>query len=72
VWEFAQAQAQRFVALFERYVLDNVEAVDPSALAQVIEALRTAGIDVVAAALGIAIDAAAADAVARHLPPPVS
>jgi len=72
VWEFAQAQAQRFIALFERYVLDNVEGVDPSALAQVIEGLRTAGIDVVAAALGMAIDAAAADALARHLPPPVT
>jgi len=72
VWEFAQAQARRFIHLFERYVLVNVEQVDPTALAQVIEGLRTAGIGVVAAALGIAIDDAAADAVARHLPPPVS
>jgi DNA-binding transcriptional MerR regulator len=70
VGEFARAQAERFVALFERYVLAAVDEVDPVALAKVIEALRAAGIDVVAAALAIAIDEAAADAVARHVPRP--
>jgi len=70
VGEFARAQAARFIALFERYVLANVDEVDPAVLAKVIEALRAAGIDVVASALAIAIDEAAADAVARHVPRP--
>jgi DNA-binding transcriptional MerR regulator len=70
VGEFARAQAERFVSLFERYVLSAVDEVDPAAMAKVIEALRAAGVDVVAAALAIAIDEAAAGAVARHLPPP--
>jgi DNA-binding transcriptional MerR regulator len=70
VGEFARAQAARFVSLFERYVLAAVDEVDPAAMAKVIEALRAAGIDVVASVLAIAIDEAAADAVARHVPRP--
>jgi DNA-binding transcriptional MerR regulator len=68
VAEFAREQAERFIALFERYVLADVADVDPTALAKVIEGLRAAGVEVVATAVSMAIDEAAADAVARHAP----
>jgi DNA-binding transcriptional MerR regulator len=66
VQQFARDAAARFVGLFERYVLDAAPTVDPSALGQVIAALRAAGVSVVSGALQRAIDEAAADAVARY------
>jgi DNA-binding transcriptional MerR regulator len=70
VADFARAQAQRFVALFERYVLTDVDQVDPVALGKLIEGLRGAGVEVVASTMATAIDEAAADAVARYAPRP--
>jgi DNA-binding transcriptional MerR regulator len=69
--EFATETAGRYVGLFERYVWEPFvsagmpnQAVEQAANA--IGVLREAAIDVVSGALRRAVDAAAADAVARH------
>jgi len=69
--EFARATAGRYVRLFERHVweplvADGIDGVDLERAANAIGALRESATAVVAGALRQAIDAAAADAVARH------
>jgi DNA-binding transcriptional MerR regulator len=69
--EFARETADRYVGLFERYVWEPLVAngmggADLEQAANAISALRESAIAVVAGALRQAIDAAAADAVARH------
>ena len=72
VHAFARDAAQRYVEQFETYVWEPSFAnggagdVDLEQLAKAIGSLRESAISVVAGALGRAIDAAAADAVARH------
>ena len=69
VQDFATGAAQRYVELFEQYVWDPSTELDPAELARVaaaIQSMRASATAVVAGALQRAIDAAAADAVARH------
>ena len=71
VQAFATGTARRYVELFERFVWEPFMAagatnLDAAQVGPAIGALREAGVAVVAAALRQAIDAAAADAVARH------
>lgn len=69
--DFARGTADRYVRLFERHVwkplvANGMDGVDLEQAASAIGALRESAIAVVAGALRQAIDAAAADAVARH------
>jgi hypothetical protein len=72
VHAFARDAAQRYVEQFETYIWEpafgtgGANDVDLEQLAKAIGSLRESAIAVVAGALGQAIDAAAADAVARH------
>ena len=69
VQAFAAAAAQRYVELFEQYVWDPATAIDATELERVagaIQSMRESATSVLVGALQRAIDAAAADAVARH------
>ena len=69
VQAFADDAASRYVELFEQYVWDPSLAQDAAALERVataIQSMRESAAAVVTGALRQAIDAAAADAVARH------
>ena len=69
VQEFAHDAATRYVDLFERYVWDPATVTDAESLGRVataIQSMRESATAVVVGSLQQAIDAAAADAVARH------
>ncbi len=69
VQAFADDAARRYVELFERFVWDPSLVQDAAALERVataIQSMRESAAAVVTGALRQAIDAAAADAVARH------